>query len=121
MADKKTIVLGASTNPNRYAYLASNKLLDHGHSIHLIGNKTGEIRGNTIHHDLSIPKDIDTVTMYLGPQNQHDYYDFILDVAPKRVIFNPGTWNPELVELLKENKIEPVEACTLVMLSTDQF
>lgn len=121
MTDKKTIVLGASTNPNRYSFLAANKLLDHGHSVHLIGNKKGEIKGNEIKQNLDIPGDVDTITLYLGPQNQPGYYDYILDVNPKRVIFNPGTWNPDLVEKLKENQIEAVEACTLVLLSTDQY
>lgn len=121
MNSKKTLILGASTNPSRYAYMAANKLVNYGHEIVPVGIKKGEVAGKAIQNDLSISDNIDTVTMYLGTQNQSGYYDFILETKPNRVIFNPGTWNPELIEKLEENQIEAVDACTLVMLSAGTY
>ncbi len=122
MKSKKTLVLGATTNPNRYAYMAVNRLLENKHEVVPVGIKKGEVGGIPIENDLEkIHEGIDTITLYLGPKNQLNYYDYILKTKPKRVIFNPGTYNVELVDLLKENKIETVDACTLVMLSADTY
>ena len=117
---KPTLVLGATPNPDRYAYKAAMMLSSHGHPIVLYGIKHGEIAGISIH--LAAPQvEVDTVTLYVGPQNQPPYYDYIVGLHPKRVIFNPGTENTYFENLLKENNIEPVIACTLVMLSTGQY
>jgi predicted CoA-binding protein len=118
---KKTLVLGATPNPDRYAYLAANKLAKYGHEIVNVGIKTGSVAGVAIEKPEVIHSDIDTITLYVGPRNQPSLYDYILKTKPKRVIFNPGTENDELESLVKQNGIEPVEACTLVLLSTGQF
>ena len=118
---KKTLILGATDNPSRYAYLAANRLVANGHPIVNIGIKSGQAAGVDIEPAGEIHKDIDTVTLYLGPQNQPQYYDYIIALKPKRIIFNPGTENPELEELAEQNGIETLEACTLVMLSTGQY
>ncbi|WP_337043142.1 CoA-binding protein [Emticicia sp. 17c] len=118
---KKTLVIGASTDPSRYAFLAANRLLNHGHEIELIGRDQGKIGGNEIQTTKPVLKDIDTVTLYISPKHQPEYYDYIVGLQPKRVIFNPGTENPEFETMLEQNQIEPLEACTLVMLSTGQY
>jgi predicted CoA-binding protein len=118
---KKTLILGASPNPTRYAYLAAERLTRAGHPIVLIGQKKGEIFGSTIEPVGQPPADIDTITLYVGPQNQSDLIDYILEIRPKRLIFNPGTYNPELDHLASANGIETVEACTLVLLQTKQY
>ena len=118
---KKTVVLGASDNPSRYAFLAIRKLRAHQHPVIAIGKKKGEVGDVAIHKDQIMESGIDTVTLYLNPQNQVAYYDYILNLKPKRIIFNPGTENDELIQRAKQNGIEPVIACTLVMLSTGQY
>lgn len=117
----KTLIIGASTDPSRYAFLAANKLLNHGHDIELLGRNSGEIKGNQIETEKKAFEDIDTVTLYVNPKVQPEYYDYIVGLKPRRVIFNPGTENDEFEALLEKNNIEPIEACTLVMLSTGQF
>jgi len=118
---KKTLILGASTNPDRYAYLAAQRLTQHGHLIVNVGIKSGEVAGVPIEKAEKLHSDIDTITLYIGAQNQPAYYEYILNTHPKRIIFNPGTENPELEEMAKEKGIETLEACTLVMLSTGQY
>jgi hypothetical protein len=118
---KKTVILGASTNPNRYAYIAAKDLTRHQHEIIPVGIKKGEVFGKEILTDKPEIADVDTITLYIGPQNQPEWYDYILSLKPKRIIFNPGTENQELCKLAKENNIESLEACTLVMLSTGQY
>ena len=118
---KKTLILGATDNPSRYANLAANRLVANGHPIVNIGIKTGQAAGVDIEPAGEIHPDIDTVTLYLGPQNQPQYYDYIISLKPKRIIFNPGTENGELEVLAEQNGIETLEACTLVMLSTGQY
>jgi uncharacterized protein len=118
---KKTLVLGATDNPSRYAYLAINKLTNHGHPVVAIGKKPGNVNGVTIETDHVGVDGIDTVTLYLNPKNQQEYYDYILDLQPKRIIFNPGTENDELIRQAKQNGIEPVIGCTLVMLSVGSY
>ena len=114
---KKTLVVGATEKSGRYANLAAYSLLRHGHNIELVGLKEGQIEGHSIHTDQPALTDIDTVTMYVGPQNQPKLYDYIKSLKPRRVIFNPGTENPEFEKQLQAEGIEPIEACTLVMLS----
>lgn len=121
MDKKKTLVLGASENPSRYSNMAINRLLSYGHPVVAIGKRTGSVKGVEIIKDTPAMNDIDTVTLYLNPTNQQPYYDYILSLNPKRVIFNPGTENDELEEKLEANGIEPVMACTLVMLGSGQY
>ncbi len=118
---KKTLVLGASENPERYSYLAINRLHNNGHPVLAIGKKESEVNGVKITTGKPAANDVDTVTVYLNPANQKEYYDYILSLRPKRIIFNPGTENAELEALVKANNIQPMEACTLVLLSTGQF
>ncbi len=118
---KKTLILGATPNPSRYAYLAAQRLVAHGHEIVNVGMKTGAVAGKTIEKPEIIHDDIDTITLYLGPHNQKIVYDYILETKPRRIIFNPGTENAELEKMANEKGIETEEACTLVMLSTNQY
>ena len=115
------MVLGASENPARYSFLAVNRLRANGHPVIAIGNKKGQINETPIITEHPKEEGVDTVTLYLNPALQKQYYDYILSLAPKRIIFNPGTENEELEELAKEKGIEPIEACTLVLLSTGQY
>lgn len=115
------MVLGASENPARYSFLAVNRLRANGHPVIAIGNKKGQISETPIITDRPEEVGVDTVTLYLNPVLQKQYYDYILSLQPKRIIFNPGTENEELEELAKEKGIEPIEACTLVLLSTGQY
>jgi predicted CoA-binding protein len=121
MKNKKTLVLGASTNPERYSFKAIKMLLEHKYSVLAIGQKPGIIDTISIHTKMIPLSGIDTVTLYLNPIRQRDYYNYIIEVKPKRVIFNPGTENPEFYQLLQLNNIKKEEACTLVLLSTGQF
>jgi len=121
MKNKKTLVLGATAKPDRYAYMAINSLVGKGHSVVAIGQQTGEVAGVKIQTKAVPVKNIDTVTLYLNPRNQREYYNYIIEAQPKRVVFNPGTENPEFYQLLKSNNIEVEVACTLVLLSTDQY
>lgn len=118
---KKTLIIGASPNPSRYAYRAAQLLKSKGHEIVNVGIKKGAVAGVEIETPDAIHDDIDTVTLYIGPDLQPQYYDYITETNPKRVIFNPGTENRELQNLLLAKGIEPVEACTLVLLSIGQY
>jgi len=118
---KKTLIIGASSNPERYSYLAAERLLAHGHEIELIGKKPDVIFGKTIDTEKKIFNKIDTVTLYLSEKYQPEYYEYILSLHPARVIFNPGTENAEFEELLQQNNIQHEEACTLVLLGTGQY
>jgi hypothetical protein len=119
--EKKTVILGASDNPARYSYLALRKLVAHNHPVIAIGKKDGKVDGVSIQKDHISEGGVDTVTLYLNPRNQVEYYDYILDLKPKRIIFNPGTENDDLIQKARENDIEPFIGCTLVMLSTGQY
>ena len=121
MKNKKTLVLGATTKPERYAFKAVTMLVDHGHSVLAIGQNAGEVAGIKIQTKAIPLKNIDTVTLYLNALRQRDYYNYIIETKPKRVIFNPGTENPELYQLLKANGIGVEVACTLVLLTTNQY
>lgn len=118
---KKTLVIGASTNPERYAYLATQRLTRHGHEVVPLGLREGEIEGISILTGQPKLEGIDTVTLYLAPFRQPPYYDYILSLAPKRIIFNPGTENNELMQLARQQGIEALFACTLVMLSSQTY
>lgn len=118
---KKTLIIGASPDPDRYAYKAAHMLTSRGHEIVNIGIKKGEVAGVTIEKPDTIYQDIDTITLYIGPATQPQYFDYIVATKPKRVIFNPGTENQTLEELLDKHQIEYTEACTLVLLSTGQY
>jgi len=120
---KKTVIIGATTNPSRYAYLAASTLQHYNHDVVPVGIKHGDVVGNPI---LDIRKkpvidNVDTVTLYIGPSHQSEWYNYILSLKPKRIIFNPGTENEEFEKLAEENGIEALEACTLVMLRTGQY
>jgi hypothetical protein len=119
--EKKTLILGATPDSSRYAYLAANRLVRTGHPIVNVGIKKGEVAGVPIEKAEEIHSDIDTITLYIGTQNQPPLYDYILATNPKRIIFNPGTENPELRRLARERGIETLSACTLVMLSTGEY
>ena len=119
--EKKTLVLGASDNPSRYSYLAVRKLANYQHPVVAIGRKKGKVGDVAIETEHLPIEDVHTVTLYLNPQNQQQYYDYILDLKPARIIFNPGTENEELITKAKENGIETVIGCTLVMLSVGNY
>lgn len=118
---KKTLILGASIKPSRYSYVAIKRLLEKNIEVKAIGLREGKVGPVPIETGKPILEDIDTVTMYLNPDRQVEYYDYIVDLKPKRVIFNPGSENAELVALLNKNKIKSKDACTLVMLSVDRY
>jgi uncharacterized protein len=118
---KKTLVLGASSNPARYSYLAVQRLRAHDHPVVAIGRRLGQVADVNVVKEHLPQSDVDTITLYLNPKNQVEYYDYILSLHPKRIIFNPGTENDELIKKAKENNIKPVIGCTLVMLSTGQY
>lgn len=121
--NKKTVVIGASPNPGRYAYLASNMLKQYKHDVVPIGIRSGEVAGETILDLRTKPKieNVDTVTLYIGPQRQPEWYDYILNLNPRRIIFNPGTENEEFEKMAEDKGIEATEACTLVLLRSNQF
>ena len=118
---KKTLVLGASVNPQRYGNKAVFALKEKGHDVIPVGLRGGSIHGVEILKGKPNVKNIDTITLYIGTKNQPEFYDYILELNPKRIIFNPGTKNQELLDLAKQNKIETIEACTLVMLSVGNY
>ncbi|HTF02756.1 MAG TPA: CoA-binding protein [Bacteroidia bacterium] len=116
-----TVVIGASENPSRYANMAVRSLKMHGEEVAAVGLKDGEIYGVKIHGDKPHFDAVETITLYVGPQNQPAWYDYILSLKPRRIILNPGTENSELEDLCRKNGIEVVEACTLVMLSIGNY
>ena len=118
---KKTLVVGASPDPSRYSYLAISMLREAGHPVLAIGKKAGEVAGVSIQKERFTDMDIDTVTLYINPAFQKEYYDYFLQLNPKRIIFNPGTENPELATLAQQAGIHTMEACTLVLLRTGQY
>ncbi|MGL2964587.1 CoA-binding protein [Flavobacterium sp. RSB2_4_14] len=121
MKNKKTLVLGASKKPEKYAFKAISMLVEKGHSVLAIGSNTGDVAGITIRTKAIPLKNIDTVTLYLNPVRQREYYNYIIETKPKRVVFNPGTENPEFYQLLQSNGIKVEVACTLVLLATNQY
>ena len=121
ISSKKTMVLGASTNPNRYSNIAVHKLNRYGHPVIPIGLRKGTINGITIQQGTPTIDAVDTITLYLNPVRQKPHYDYILSLQPKRIIFNPGTENPELMRLAHKKGIEVEIACTLVLLSMGSY
>lgn len=117
----KTLVLGASLRTDRYSNIAINRLVGHGEEVRAIGLQGGSVAGIDIDIEKINYPDIQTVTLYLNPKRQEDYYDYILSLNPERVIFNPGTENPDFYQLLEKNNISYEVACTLVLLSTNQY
>ena len=121
MKEKKTLVLGASENPARYSNMAIQRLRRHGHPVVGVGLRAGSVDGVEIQTGQPTVEDVDTITLYMNPKNQEPYYDYILGLKPKRIIFNPGTENMVLQHLAEEQGIETDMACTLVMLSIGQY
>ncbi len=119
--NKKTLVLGASTNPERYSYVAVRKLKYASIPVVAVGLREGEINGVRIERPFPKFEGIHTVTLYIGPKNLPEYYDYILNLHPERVIFNPGTESPEFAKVLSDAGIEVVFACTLIMLSNNLY
>lgn len=113
--------MGASHNPGRYSYLAIKMLKDYNHEVVALGRRARKVEDWEILEGKPALEGIDTITLYLNAQNQKEYYDYIVGLKPRRVIFNPGAENPELADLLRRNDIEPVSACTLVMLRTGEY
>ncbi len=120
---KKTVIIGGTTNPARYAYVVAEMFSQRNIPFVPVGIKKGKVFGEEILDITQRPKidGVDTVTLYLGPRNQPEWYDYIISLNPKRIIFNPGTENPELVKMAKAHGIETTVACNLVLLSTGQF
>jgi predicted CoA-binding protein len=121
MANKKTLVLGASAIPSRYSYLAVNLLQTKGHEVIAIGKREGKVGQVQVETEVRNVNDLDTVTLYLNAGNQKQYYDYIFSLHPKRIIFNPGAENEELAVMARKKGILTQEACTLVLLSTGQY
>lgn len=121
MEKKKTLVIGASLNPGRYSNLAIQKLVSCKQPTVAVGLKKGEVAGVDVTTEKENFEDVDTVTLYLNPGRQEEYYNYILSLQPTRVIFNPGTENPEFYRMLRGENIEVEVACTLVMLGTNQY
>lgn len=119
--NKPTVVIGASPNSDRYSYKATISLQQHQQSVFPIGIRSGQINGLNIITDKPALENIDTVTLYVGPDNQGPWIDYIFSLKPKRIIFNPGTENPEFEALAESKGIEVLEACTLVLLSINQY
>lgn len=118
---KKTLVIGASPNRARYSNRAVRRLISYGHEVVAIGKKNDSIDAvNIITEMIDIP-DLHTVTLYINPEKQEKYMDYILQLKPKRIIFNPGTYNSKLEDLAKEKDIEVLEDCTLVMLDSEEY
>ena len=118
---KKTLILGASTNPERYAYKAAFKLTNQGYDIVPLGRKEGTLFGVSILTEKPNIQDIHTITLYISPKHQPEWYDYLLSLNAQRIIFNPGTENPDFYQACKAQGMEALYACTLVMLSTGQY
>lgn len=118
---KKTLIIGASTNPERYSFKAAKRLMENNYPIEMIGRREDVLFDKKINKTLIPFSDVDTVTMYISAKHQPEFYDYILSIKPQRVIFNPGTENEELQNLLNQNNIEWEQACTLVLLATNSY
>lgn len=121
MEKKKTLVLGASMNPERYSFKAINNLRRKGYEVVAVGRRNGRVNDVDITKEKEMFPEVDTVTMYLNANNQKEYYDYLINLRPKRIIFNPGAENKELDQMAKEHGIQTKNACTLVMLNTGQY
>ena len=121
LKNKKTVVIGASPNNDRYSFKATVSLQQNGYPVIPVGIKKGNINNLEIITEKPLLHEIDTVTLYVGPQNQTEWKEYIFDLNPKRVIFNPGTENTLFERELEEKGIEAIEACTLVLLAIDKY
>lgn len=119
--NKTTLVIGASEKPERYSNMAVRLLTFHNHQVFAIGNKAGKINNVDILIGKPALQNIHTVTLYLNPKLQEEYYEYILSLNPKRIIFNPDTENESFVQLAVDNNISAIVACTLVLLKTNQY
>ncbi|MES2134431.1 MAG: CoA-binding protein [Bacteroidota bacterium] len=119
--NKPTVVIGASPNTERYSYKATISLQKNGHTVYPVGIQKGDINGLSIFTDKPALENIDTVSLYVSPANQPFWYDYILSLKPKRILFNPGTENPEFEKMATDKGIQVEEACTLVLLSIKQY
>lgn len=117
----KTLVLGASLQPDKYSFKAVERLRSHGFEVEAIGLRPGKIADVQVQQGTPALNMIDTVTLYLNPERQKELYAYIIGLHPRRIIFNPGTENPELSMLAQMQGIETIEACTLVMIATGQY
>ncbi|MEL6536314.1 MAG: CoA-binding protein [Bacteroidota bacterium] len=120
---KRSVVVGATPNQNRYAWLASEMLQEDGYPFIPLGIKTGEVFGQEILDIRKQPliENVHTLTLYVGANNLEPYHDYLLSLRPKRIIFNPGAENPKLYQAALQQNIEVIEACTLVMLRSRQY
>ncbi|NJM24827.1 MAG: CoA-binding protein [Bacteroidia bacterium] len=120
---KKTVIVGATPNPSRYAYLAAHMLKEYGHEIVPLGIKQASVAGETIINirDKPAVEAVDTITLYIGPQRQPEWYSYLLAMKPKRIIFNPGTENADFMQRAEDQGVEVLEACTLVLLRSRQY
>lgn len=121
MKEPVTLIVGASPNPERYSFMATSLLKSYGHKVYAYGIKKGNIEEEPIQLNWPDAGTIDTITLYVGPEGQKSMYETILNIQPRRIIFNPGTENPELEALAQQNGIQTLEACTLVMLKSNQY
>lgn len=121
MDNRKTLVIGASTNPERYSNMAIHSLRKHGYDVVALAKRAGKVADVAIQTEFPVSEDIHTVTMYVGEKHQEEYYKLLLGLKPERVIFNPGAENFELADMLELNGIETIEGCTIVMLNAGQF
>ena len=121
--NSRIVIVGATPNEHRYAFMAGEMLVRYGHKILPIGIKKGELFGETIQNIRKFPVivDVDTITMYIGKRHQREYYDYLLSLKARRIIFNPGTENPEFYKKINDTSTELVEGCTLVMLRSGEF
>jgi predicted CoA-binding protein len=119
--NKKTLIIGATTKPEKAAFKAIEMLTAKGHSVLALGQNTGEVAGVKINTKAIPVKNIDTISLYINPARQRDYYNYIVEAKPKRVLFNPGTENPEFYQLLELNNIKFEAACTLVLLTLNKY
>ena len=118
---KKTLVIGASTNPSRYSHMAIHRLVAKGYDVVALGLREGTVADISIHTEKEHFPDIDTVTLYIGPKHQPSFYDYLVRLKPRRVIFNPGTENQNFYSILRQENILVEVACTLVLLGTNQY
>jgi predicted CoA-binding protein len=120
---KKTVIIGATPNTSRYAFMAAERLTEHQHEIVPVGIKKGEVFGKSILpiREHPVVDEVHTITLYLGARHQPEYYDYLLGLKPARIIFNPGAENKEFRAMAEKQGIEVVEGCTLVMLSVGNF
>jgi predicted CoA-binding protein len=116
-----TLVIGASENPERYSNIAIRMLREYGHPVKAVGLKKGTVADVSIESEKPEMTNVDTVTLYIGPQHQASWETYLLEHKPRRIIFNPGTENPEFEEKARQQGIETLEACTLVLLRTGQY